>query len=245
VEDSDDGDDWFSVVDEDLDSLWGDGWETEELSGIEDEDNLFFNADLDFDSAAYVGIDDSHVTIPHTELYDSGTTCHLSPYHEMFNNFTEIPLRTFNAANNKKFDAIGQGDMVVEVPNGIDASKLQLTKVLYSPEVGYTLVSIRHLDDLGYQAVFGGRKCTIHSSDGKEVGQIPKNGKGLYKVVHEDAESSFVATEKLTIMEFHCQMGHILPGITKKLVENGLVASVYIDESSGNTVFCESCPERA
>jgi len=37
------------------------------------------------------------------------------------------------------------------------------------------------------------------SSDGKEVGQIPKNGKGLYKVVHEDAESSFVATEKLTM----------------------------------------------
>jgi len=24
----------FSVVDEDLDSLWGDGWETEELSGM-------------------------------------------------------------------------------------------------------------------------------------------------------------------------------------------------------------------
>ncbi|KIM81699.1 hypothetical protein PILCRDRAFT_8388 [Piloderma croceum F 1598] len=100
VEDSDDGDDWFSVVDEDLDSPWGDGWETEELSGIEDEDNSFFNVDLDSDSAAYVGTDDSHVTVPRTELYDSGTTRHLSPYHEMFNNFTEIPLRTFNATNN-------------------------------------------------------------------------------------------------------------------------------------------------
>jgi hypothetical protein len=26
--------DWFSDVDEDLNSLWGEGWETEELSGL-------------------------------------------------------------------------------------------------------------------------------------------------------------------------------------------------------------------
>ena len=30
-------------------------------------------------------------------------------------------------------------------------------------------------------------------------------------------------------------------GVTKKLIENGLVTGVHLDDSSGNTVFCESC----
>ena len=36
-------------------------------------------------------------------------------------------------------------------------------------------------------------------------------------------------------------MGHISPGVTKKLAENGLVAGVRVDISLGKPVFCESC----
>ena len=50
--------------------------------------------------------------------------------------------------------------MVIEVPNGIDALKLQLTD-LYSPEVSYTLVSIGCLDQCGYTTTFGSGMCTI------------------------------------------------------------------------------------
>ena len=42
-------------------------------------------------------------------------------------------------------------------------------------------------------------------------------------------------------MELHCHMGHISPGIAKKLVKNGLVTGVWIDDSSDGVVFCESC----
>jgi hypothetical protein len=42
-------------------------------------------------------------------------------------------------------------------------------------------------------------------------------------------------------MELHCHMGHISPGIAKKLVENGLITGVQIDVLSGDAVFCESC----
>jgi hypothetical protein len=37
--------------------------------------------------------------------------------------------------------------MVVDIPNGADILQLRLTEVLYSPEVGYTLVSVGRLDD--------------------------------------------------------------------------------------------------
>ena len=118
----DDGEDWFSDVDEDLDSPWGEGWETEELSGIESDCDSFLNVDLDSDVAAYVSTGFPHAT--HTELYDSGTTRHISPYRKMFEEFTDIPPKTFNAANKQQFDAVGQGEMIIEVPNGLDASKL-------------------------------------------------------------------------------------------------------------------------
>ena len=76
------------------------------------------------------------------ELYDSGCTRHISPYREDFESFSGIPPMSFSTANKQKFNASGKGEMVIDVPNGIEISQLRLTEVLYSPEVGYTLVSI-------------------------------------------------------------------------------------------------------
>ena len=258
MEDTDDGEDWFSDVGDDLDSPWGDGWDAEELSGVESDGSSLFYVDLDSvgkalcngfcntpdisepeDAAASADV--AHADGTRIELYDSGTTRHISPYRDMFENFTDIPPKSFNAANKQKFSAIGQGEMVIEVPNGVDASKLRLTEVLYSPEVGYTLVSIGRLDECGYSATFEGGKCTIRDVGGETIGKFPKSGKGLYKVVHDDGESTFAVTEKLTVMELHRRMGHISPGIAKKLVENGLVTGVRIDDSSDGVIFCESC----
>ena len=56
---------------------------------------------------------------------------------------------------------------------------------MYSPEVGYTLVSIGRLDENGFTATFGDGKCIIHGPDDECVGRILKNKRGLYKVEHE------------------------------------------------------------
>ena len=76
------------------------------------------------------------------ELFDSGCTQHISPYCNNFENFHDIPPKTFRAANKQSFSAIGKGDLVINVPDGTEVSRLRLTEVLYSPEVGYTLVSV-------------------------------------------------------------------------------------------------------
>jgi hypothetical protein len=64
--------------------------------------------------------------------------------------------------------------MVVDIPNGADISQLHLTEVLYSPEVGYTLVSVGRLDDNSFSTTFGGGKCVGRGPDGEELGSIPK-----------------------------------------------------------------------
>ncbi|KAF8432018.1 hypothetical protein L210DRAFT_786501, partial [Boletus edulis BED1] len=76
------------------------------------------------------------------ELYNSGSTHHLSPYRNHFVSFHTTPPRNFDTANQQSFSATGVGDMQVEVLNGADVSTICLTKVLYAPDIGYTLVSI-------------------------------------------------------------------------------------------------------
>ena len=65
------------------------------------------------------------------------------------------------AANKQSFKAVGKGKLVIDIPNGVDSSQLRLTKVLYSPEVRYTLVSVGRLDENGFSVTFGNGKCTI------------------------------------------------------------------------------------
>ena len=249
-------DDWeiFPNLGENHDSPWGDGWDTEELSGTESERSSFVSVDPDsvgdefspdFPNPEELAADVNDGPIAsnstRTELYDSGTTRHISPYRNMFNNFVNIAPKSLNAANKQRFAAVGQGDLVIEVPNGIDVSKLQLTKVLFSPEVGYTLVSIGKLDKQGYKFLFGDGKMTMHDRDGETIGEVLKTEKGVYKVIHDGDDGSYAATEPITLMEFHRRMGHISPAVAKKLAEKGMATGLRVDTSSGEMVFCESC----
>jgi hypothetical protein len=184
---------------------------------------------------------EAHPELKKIELYDSGTTKHLSPYLKSFLNFQEIDPKPISAANKSEFNAIGKGDILIEVPNGTDATKFRLTDVLYCPDIGYTLVSIGRIDDAGYSIIFENGKCEIKDPTGNVVGTIPKS-KGLYRVVHKlPSEHANVAVEKLTVAELHRRMGHIAPETAKRLVLKGLVTGIELDPTSRVPTFCESC----
>ncbi|KAG2074324.1 hypothetical protein BDR04DRAFT_972508, partial [Suillus decipiens] len=51
------------------------------------------------------------------ELYDLGSTCHISPFKENFDTLSGIPPKSFTAVNKQSFNAIGIGEMIIEVPN--------------------------------------------------------------------------------------------------------------------------------
>ncbi|KAJ7214954.1 hypothetical protein GGX14DRAFT_303236, partial [Mycena pura] len=59
-------------------------------------------------------------------IYDSGATQHLTPSRHRLMNFQKIESRGIRAADNKRFEASGKGDMDVKVPKG----KNQYTRVL-------------------------------------------------------------------------------------------------------------------
>lgn len=130
---------------------------------------------------------------------------------------------------------------MIDVPNGADISQLRLTKVLYLPEVGYTLVSVGCLDEKGFSVTFLGGQCTIQGPDGSHIGAIPKT-KGLYCVVHDQLEQANSADEELSLDQFHRRMGHISVGVACKIVKKGFVTGVCLELTpTGDPSFCESC----
>jgi hypothetical protein len=50
-----------------------------------------------------------------------------------------------------------------------------------------------------------------------------------------------VASELLTLDMLHCWLGHIAPGAAQKLVRDGLVTGLKLDDGGHTDFFCESC----
>jgi hypothetical protein len=99
------------------------------------------------------------------ELYDSGTTCHMSPDRDRFLTYREIPPKPISGANQQKFYAIGTGDIRVSVPNRGKKSTIRLTEVLHAPKIGVTLISIGRIDEAGYSCLFSGGSLSKAPTD--------------------------------------------------------------------------------
>ena len=135
---------------------------------------MLIDVDLDLvsatspeDFASQVGM--GNMDLPCAEIYDSGCSRHLTPYHNAFKNFIKISPKSFQAANKQSMSAVDMGEMIINVPDGADVSQLKLIEVLYSPEVGYTLVSVGQLDEKGFEITFSGGKCTIKGPDHLDI----------------------------------------------------------------------------
>ena len=115
-----------------------------------------------------------------TELYDSGASCHMSPYRDHFENYVEIVLKFITAADKQHFQAIGKGDLHIKIPNGHSTTTVLLKDVLHCPEIGLTLILIGKITAAGYKVIFRGSTCKIFDQKDKVIGLIMvKNG--LYR----------------------------------------------------------------
>ncbi|KAK0493741.1 hypothetical protein EDD18DRAFT_1356200 [Armillaria luteobubalina] len=136
------------------------------------------------------------------ELYDSGTSQHMSPHQQAFLDYHDIHPKSFDTANKNKFLATGQGDMIVSLLHGSESTKIQLTKVLYALDLAYTLILVSCLDDAGYSVTFGSGKGVIRDKEDTMVDILP-NTKGLYCYIHKTSGEAHTVKEKLTFMDLH------------------------------------------
>lgn len=178
------------------------------------------------------------------ELYDSGATRHMSPYKHQLENYVSIIPKSITAANKRSFQAIGKGDLRIHIPNGKNSTTILLKDVLHCPDIGVTLVSISRVTEAGYSVWFRDTFFRIFDPKKKQIGQIPKTN-GLYKVEHPSLYASggvvaAVATETVSAEDLHRRMGHIAPDAAKRLVTEGAIAGIELDNST-TIKSCDSC----
>ena len=241
--------DWFeesvAAVDDDLPELLALSDSEDEGSDLEEEfvngagEKVVMEDLLDKSGEAFV-VAESIQSAGMAELYDSGCTNHISPYKSQFENFKPITPRHFRAANKQTFSTTGTGDLVVDVPNGDGVTQLRLRDVLYSAEVGYTLVSVGRLDEAGFTVKFGGGMCRLLGEDGVEVGVVPKTSTRVYKVEHDESVVN-AAEERLTLDKQHRRMGHISIDVARKLLKDKMITGVRLEYSPMKKFFCASC----
>ena len=74
------------------------------------------------------------------------------------------------------------GNFKINVPNGQTAIQITLKDMLYTPDIGLTVILVSKIADAGYRVLFEGKTCKIKDPEGKIVGKIPKSANGLYRV---------------------------------------------------------------
>jgi transposase InsO family protein len=134
------------------------------------------------------------------------------------------------------------GDMHIYMPNGNGSTRILLKGVLYTPKIGLTLVSIAKATDAGFCALFRNDICQMFDKRRKVIGQIKKEN-GLYWVNHDRSSNIVIAAsavETVSIEDLHRRMGHIAPDAAKRLVKEGLVEGLKLDENS-RIESCDSC----
>ena len=174
-----------------------------------------------------------------SELYDSGASCHMSPFRHQFTSYCPIPPRPIIAANKRMFFANGIGDLHIRVPNGKFSTAITLRDTLYVPEMALTVVSVSRITKAGYAVAFEGAMCNITSPEGKTVGRIPATKNGLYRVEHVNVAST-VANEVIDMRTLHKQLGHTATSTIRALVCSGAIQGILLKDNR-QPLYCKSC----
>lgn len=178
-------------------------------------------------------------------LLDSGASRHFEPRRENFTVFRAINPKPINSADGRTFYATGEGNVTVSVKHDKTTVTFQLTDVLYSPGMPIALVSISRLVKSKLTAHFKHDGCHITDAANWDLFIVPERN-GLYPLVGNSPTSSIalaadsaLAATSLPLAEFHRRMGHAHPEGLKKMVSNGIIEGIKLEDV--DLPFCEPC----
>lgn len=180
-------------------------------------------------------------------ILDSGASCHVVGSKRYFINFNPDHRETINVANGEKLTAIGKGTIQVEFLNASnDRTVVKMLDVLYAPEIGGNLVSVKKLAEKGLNVMFSRGHCEIKGKNGLRqiaVGDIGNSG--LYRL-REPNKVYFLQADhsKSRVHRRHEILGHRDINVVKTLGVSDLVDGVSIadcDENCKKVLNCEIC----
>ena len=154
-----------------------------------------------------------------------------------------IPPKPIRGADNGTFNAIGQGDLPIYLPNGNTRSQILLKDVLYAPSMRVTLISISHLTSTGCRAVFDGKTCQIFDAKQQLLGEV-SIANGLYKTQHTYSIPTTATAKgdgRLTMAELHAHLSHIGVTTIREMITKGMISGVALHPDHSDMGQCVAC----
>jgi len=177
----------------------------------------------------------------HGAIVDSSATSHFCPNHSKFMSFTPIAPQSVHTADGSSINAIGRGDVLIDLPLGNTSTRVTLKDTLYTPKMAFTLISTNHIAAAGFALHFEDKTCKILSPapTHKVIAEILQIN-GLYSVTANFCQRANTVKSKLTINELHRILGRVSHPTIADPMTKGLVEGVELDSTS-TAEFCEAC----
>ena len=170
---------------------------------------------------------------------DSGASRDYSPDRDKFSNYRSID-RDIIMADGRIVKAIGMGDLHLDLLNGSKQTAFTFKGAVHSPDLTFTLISVRRLDTAGYTVTFGKGMCQITNKSGRTLATVP-HADGLYCIaMPKSADYANTASSKISISLAHRKLGHISYDAIKHAVTKGFITGIELDAES-KPEFCEAC----
>lgn len=196
-------------------------------------------------ASAKIGIQSGHVTFNAREeavrtgrwYIDSDATSHMTNESNFFSVIRDTTTTVFLADGSAvKTAGTGEGHLACEVSdNRVQA--IELTDVLYVPQLDGGLISVPRITEKGYRVIFERNLYIIYHGQ-RVVARAIQEG-NLYRLKTVEASTRTVNTEKC-IHHWHRRLGHRDLYAIKKLISEDLAIGIKITTCSDNTV-CEHC----
>ena len=173
-------------------------------------------------------------------IIDSGATQHMTYDRDSLSDFIEFeqPSKVI-LGDNRTILAFGKGTYRLTTDIGGQPQKIALNDVLYLPDLGRNLLSVRALTNREATVEFEADKCKI-SRNSKVLGIGELRGK-LYFLKQFSSEQANSAENISNLDLWHCRYGHLGVDNLVKLSDRNMVDGM--DKINANTekAICEGC----
>lgn len=189
-------------------------------------------------SNAFVVSNLSHQLQKSKWLVDSGATEHMCRDRALFTSFSNTSPKPVIIGNGAVINAIGYGQMTVQVSNGNEWIDTVIDNVLYVPELKTNLFSVNRATDKGYVIVTDDSSCKFFKSN-KICAVAERIGNSFYLDLRYNTNCEIASTAELAsndLNEWHRRLAHQNFTYVKDILRKN-----NIEVKQTSNPVCESC----
>ncbi len=187
-------------------------------------------------------------SVSHPDVWyaDSAATVHVSHNRQDFITYYKYDeSRDIKAFGNNMVKGVGEGDIEADVEFQGDTTRIRLTKVMHVPSADGKILSLKALDQKGFEShIIGGRvrimkdsKIYTEASLGGELYEVNlkiiSSKENVLTTVKRDPSATDLST-------WHRRLGHLGDSILKKLVNSNVVKGMDVTNTQLGGI-CEDC----